>query len=79
MIIRIHSHRARRNLKRVLGRLPQGYYSFHQKGEWREVTDQEFEQVKAIKGITKSKLPEKAMECWEMEKSQMRNILSQNI
>lgn len=65
MIIKVNSHRARQKVENILGYLPQGYFSFYKTGEWREIKDEEFELIKNIKGITKSKLPEKAMEYWK--------------
>lgn len=56
-LIKIGSHRARERLEQLLGRLPKGYFDWHRQGEWREVTPEELEKVKAakIKGITQSR------------------------
>ncbi len=56
-LIKINSHRAREKLERLLGYLPQGYYSFWKTGEWIEVSLEELQQIKntKIKGITQSK------------------------
>jgi hypothetical protein len=60
-IIKTHSHRARAKLKSLLGTDPQGYFSFHKNGDWREIPDEQLENALKIKGITKSKLPEGAL------------------
>lgn len=56
-LVRVNSHRARSKLQQVIGRLPQGYYSFQVVGEWREVTPAELQKLKEakIKGITQSR------------------------
>jgi len=56
-LVRVNSHRARNKMQQAIGRLPQGYYSFHAEGEWREVTPEELETLKdaKIKGITQSR------------------------
>jgi hypothetical protein len=56
-LVRVNSHRARDKMERAIGRLPQGYFSFHAKGEWREVTPEELKTLKdaKIKGITQSR------------------------
>ena len=53
-LVRVNSHRARKKMQQAIGRLPQGYYSFHAEGEWREVTPEELQTLKdaKIKGIT---------------------------
>jgi len=61
MIIKTTSHRSREKLKRTLGYMPEGYFSFHKTGDWREIPDDRSEDVLKIKGITRSKLPEGAM------------------
>lgn len=55
-LIKIGSHRARNKLKQLLGYLPQSYFSYDKKGEWREVTPKELELIKKedIAGITQS-------------------------
>ena len=53
VILRIRSHQARRTLIRILGYLPQGYYSWdHPGAEWREVTAEEAGNLPRIKGVT---------------------------
>lgn len=56
-LVRVNSHRARNKMQQVIGHLPQGYYNFHADGEWREVTLEELQKLKAanIKGITQSR------------------------
>jgi hypothetical protein len=61
-IIRTTSHRSRDKLKSLLGYDPQGYFSFFKHGDWREVPDDKLDEILKIKGITKSKLPDKAMQ-----------------
>jgi hypothetical protein len=39
-----------------LGRLPNGFYSWDFPGEFRAITEQEFQQVKNIKGITRARV-----------------------
>lgn len=56
MFIKINSHRARDRVASALGRLPQGYFDWNKKGEWREISPEEFEKVKDIKGVTKSRV-----------------------
>ena len=56
-LVRVNSHRARHKLQQAIGRLPQGYFSFHAEGEWREVTPEELQKLKhaKIKGISQSR------------------------
>ena len=56
-LVRVNSHRARDKMQQALGHLPQGYYSFHAEGEWREVTQDELQKLKDAKiiGITQSR------------------------
>lgn len=65
-LVKVSSHRARDKMARCIGRLPQGYYSFHANGEWREVTTEELQKLKDAKitGITQS--------CWS---DQLRRYL----
>ena len=60
MIIKTTSHRSREKLARLLGYEPQGFFSFFKSGDWREVPEERIDEILKIKGITKSKLPEKA-------------------
>lgn len=60
MIVKVNSHRARQKLTSLLGECPKGYFSFNKPGEWLEVPDNP--EILKIKGITKSKLPEGAMQ-----------------
>lgn len=61
-IVRTTTHRSRDKLKRLLGYETQGYFSFFKQGDWREVPEERLEEILNIKGITKSKLPEKAIQ-----------------
>ena len=56
MLIRIKSHRCRQKLESCLGYLPQGYFSFYIRGEFREISEAEYLQVKDIKGLTKARV-----------------------
>lgn len=67
IIVRSRSHRAREKMERALGRQTRQFFSFYQEGCWHEVTADEMPKLANIKGITKSKLPEKWMECWGRE------------
>lgn len=65
MYIRVKSHRARQALEDELGRLPQGYFSFWFDGEFRLVTEDKYEKVKGIKGISRARIDEsKLHQCW---------------
>jgi hypothetical protein len=54
-LVRVGSHRAREKLKRKLGYLPRGFWSWDRPGEWREVPTERLAEVRAITGITGSK------------------------
>ena len=54
-LVRVNGHRARDKMQQAIGRLPQGYYNFQAAGEWREVTPDELQKLKGIKGITQSR------------------------
>lgn len=45
---------------KALGRLPQGYFSFHFPGEFREVTEEEAARILPIKGITRARVPDRS-------------------
>jgi len=65
-LLKINSHRAREKLERLLGYLPQCYFSFYRKGEFREVTLKELGLVKdaKIKGITQSHWSDDLLKSW---------------
>lgn len=59
VLVRIGSHRARSYMKAEIGRMPQGFYLASRclrgpSAEFREVTQQEYEQIREIKGITRA-------------------------
>lgn len=56
VLVRIRSHRARHALERALGRLPQGYYTYTQPGEWREIAVDEWPKVKGLTGVTRARV-----------------------
>jgi hypothetical protein len=64
-LVRVNSHRARHKMQQALGRLPQGYYNFYLKGEWREVTPEELQKLKdaKIKGISESRWNDQLRRC----------------
>ncbi len=64
---KVGSKRARRSVHDMLGKKPQSYFSWRKGGEYHELTPTEFEQIKDIKGVRKSKLPSDALAHW-MEK-----------
>ena len=53
-IVRVTSHRARKNLQQLVGRT-QGYFSWDRQGSWYECPLDKVEQVLAIKGIRRSR------------------------
>ena len=56
MLVRIRSHRARARMHRILGREPTGSFSFYFRGEFREVTEAEYDQIRHVPGITRARL-----------------------
>lgn len=54
VLVKVASGRARQKLAALLGYLPQGYYSFNKKGEWRDVPAARLGEVLKIKGITRA-------------------------
>ena len=68
MVIKIGSHRAWDKVKRALGKSPQGLFNFSYPGSYglAEVTEEEFEKIKQIKMVGKSRVKrEILMECWK--------------
>ena len=51
-MVRIGSHRAREKLERLLGTLPQTYFSWHREGQWCEVPAEKLTDALLIKGIS---------------------------
>jgi hypothetical protein len=65
IIVRVKSHRASDKLDRTIGRHPQYYWTMKDGGNFAEVTAEEFGQIKAIKGITKARVPSDDLRrCW---------------
>ena len=56
VLVRVRSHRARARMHRILGREPTGSFSFYFRGEFREVTDAEYDQIRHVTGITRARL-----------------------
>ena len=54
-LVRVDSHRARNKLARALGYLPQGFFVFSQKGEYREVPADRVPEIITITGIRQAK------------------------
>ena len=53
MFLRVNSHRAGDRLAASIGRKPQYYYTWEHGGIFAEVTDDEYERVRTIKGLTR--------------------------
>lgn len=67
MFVRVNSHRARDKMQRALGHMPDGYFSLHFDGEFRNVTPGEFEKIKNVTGISRAKVNElQLLKCWSM-------------
>jgi hypothetical protein len=65
VMLRTRSHRARERLDRAIGRHPDYYWTWEDGGCFAEVTAEEYEKVKSIKGITRAKVPrENLRRCW---------------
>jgi hypothetical protein len=65
IILRTKSHRARERLERTIGRHPQFFWTWEDGGCFAEVTMEEYERVKGIKGITKASVPRESLrKCW---------------
>jgi hypothetical protein len=65
LMLRTRSHRAREKVDRAIGRHPQYYWTWEDGGCFAEVTAKEYELVKGIKGITRTKVPrDKLRLCW---------------
>jgi hypothetical protein len=56
-MLRTKSHRAREKMERAIGRHPQYYWTWEDGGCFAEVTAEEYDQVREIKGITKTRVP----------------------
>ena len=54
-LVKVSSHRAREKLVRLLGYVPQGYFSWRREGEWLEVPHGKLAEALAIKGISRAK------------------------
>ena len=66
VMLRTTSHRARERLDRTIGRHPQYFWTIKDGGCFAEVTAEEFEHIKTIKGITKTRVPrEELRRCWD--------------
>jgi len=66
VILRTKSHRARAKMDRIIGRHPQYYWTWKDGACFAEVTPEEYELVKGIKGITKARVSrEDLRRCWE--------------
>ncbi len=64
-VIKTTSHRAREKMTRILGKR-QAYYSWNREGEFYRVTPKEFEALKGIKGLHKSRDGNDLCPCWSM-------------
>jgi len=62
VIVKTSSHRSRDKLKSLLGYDPPRFFSFNKIGDWRQVPIDKLNDILNIKGITRSKLPEGAIE-----------------
>jgi hypothetical protein len=56
MTIRIRSHRARQSMRRILERDTASFFSFYTRGEWHEVSDEEYQLVRHVPGITRARV-----------------------
>ena len=56
MLLRVKSHRARKQMIDILGYLPVGMFSYKFPGEFRTVSDDEYELLKGVKGLTKARV-----------------------
>jgi len=65
IMLRTRSHRARERLDRTIGRHPQYYWTWEVGGCFAEVTTEEYQAVKSIKGITRARVAcEELRKCW---------------
>ena len=70
VILRTRSHRARQSLDRTIGRHPQYYWTWKDGGCFAEVTAEEYEAVRHIKGVTKANVPRSDLRwCWDTFKA----------
>ena len=66
IILRTKSHRARERMERTIGRHPDYYWTWEDGGCFAEVTEEEYEAVRNIKGITKARVSRDALRrCWD--------------
>ena len=65
VILRTRSHRARERLERAIGRHPNYYWTWEDGGCFAEVTAEECEAVRNIKGLTKARVARESLRrCW---------------
>jgi hypothetical protein len=65
VILRTKSHRARERLDRTIGRHPDYYWTWEDGGCFAEVTAEEYEAVRGIKGITRARVARDELRmCW---------------
>jgi hypothetical protein len=65
VFLRVNSHRAGHRMDQAIGRHPDYYWTVQHGGCFAEVTVQEFDRIKTIKGITKTRTPrEELRRCW---------------
>jgi hypothetical protein len=66
IFVRINSHRAADKMDRAIGRHPQYYWTLEHGGCFAEVTEEEFDRIRTIRGITKARVPRKELrQCWD--------------
>jgi hypothetical protein len=71
MIIRVKSHRAYDKLVCLLGKEPQGYYSFFFEGRFYEIPDACTDALQ-INGVTKARVDvSKLRQCWSTKDEQV--------
>jgi len=65
VIVRTKSHRARERLDRAIGRHPLYYFTWTDGGCFAEITAEEYETIKSVKGITRARVSREDLRmCW---------------
>jgi hypothetical protein len=67
IIVRVKSHRASDKLDQAIGRHPQYYWTMRDGGDFAEVSEEEFNRIKTIKGITRARVARNDLRrCWKL-------------
>ncbi len=68
IVIRTNSRRCRNKVRDQLDREPQYYWTWEDGAVFAEVTPEEYERIKAIKGVTKARVDRARLgKCWPAE------------